>query len=114
MEWDIYLTNCNDFKTSVFSSSVDGGLKEKILTKAMPRFVWRATAYCLGKPVLDLLFDATDIEQGKVFLTAVAYDNEFSNILHEILKDLKLEETFNMFPQFSAAKQILEWFKDLS
>ena len=63
--WDIYLTTISQFKQSIFSSDWTGGRdKLYLLLKQMPRFIWRATAFCEQKPVLDLLFDATDIEHG--------------------------------------------------
>ncbi len=56
----------------------------------MPRFLWRATGYCDDDPVLDLLFDATDIEQGTFFLRAIEYHEQLSLLLRAVSKESSL------------------------
>ncbi|MFV2058767.1 MAG: hypothetical protein ACC707_20080, partial [Thiohalomonadales bacterium] len=61
-EWDIFLSTVNDFKSELFKQKNES--LNKMLTKELPHFLWRATAREGNKQVMDLLFDATDIEQG--------------------------------------------------
>jgi hypothetical protein len=74
-EWDIYLSTANSFKEGVFTEG-RGLLKadaEKILTRNMPRFLWRATARIGEDPYMELVFDATGIEQQELVLFAVEF-----------------------------------------
>jgi hypothetical protein len=65
LEWDVYLTTVNDLKTDLLKQTlVRGDVLKDVLTAAMPRFIWRATACHQERPVFDLFFDATDIESG--------------------------------------------------
>ncbi|VAW67877.1 hypothetical protein MNBD_GAMMA09-184 [hydrothermal vent metagenome] len=52
----------------------------------MPKYIWRATALNGDKAVLDLLFDATDIEQGAFFVRAIEYDQDLGKILRSVSK----------------------------
>ncbi len=73
--WDIFLTTINDLKTDILSSSYyHGEDKRQFLTKSMPRFLWRTTAYSEKTPIFDLLFDATDIPQGDFLSFVIKYD----------------------------------------
>jgi len=64
-EWDIYLTTVNLLKADIARSAlILPGEKAKLLTSRMPRYLWRATVLQNDTPFLDLIFDATDIEQG--------------------------------------------------
>ena len=49
--------------------------------------------------------------KGGLVAATPRYDNGLSNVLREVLKDLQLEKTFDQFPELSAAKRVLEWFK---
>jgi hypothetical protein len=108
LEWDIYLTNVTDFKREIF---VDKYLPEdyrrEVLTESMPRFLWRATAFCGENIVIDLIFDATDIEQGSYFVRAIEYDQDFSNMLREAVKEQSVVDYFETRYEW----KILGWFK---
>ncbi len=78
IEWDIYLSSIQDFKQDVFKSTeLKKEEKLRILTKPLPLYVWRAIAYDGTKPLLELVFDSTDLEQGRLLLATVSYDDEF-------------------------------------
>ncbi len=82
LEWDVYLTSSNTIKEefqNITLSSLD--YKATLLTFPMPRFLWRATALLESKPVIDLLFDATDVEQGSFFTCAIDYDIDLAKEL---------------------------------
>ncbi|MBW2098584.1 MAG: hypothetical protein JRG77_07245 [Deltaproteobacteria bacterium] len=90
------------------SKILKGLYRKNALTESMPRFIWRATAYTKDSPVLDLLFDATDIEQGNFFLRAIEYDPLIAMILRIVAKEEAVVENFEESP----AGRILEWFKE--
>jgi hypothetical protein len=77
------------------------------LSYRLPHFIWRAAATHKGEKVLDLLFDATDVEQGQFFLRAIEYNQKLSKVLREISKVSSLEQTF----QTTSEGKIIEWFK---
>jgi hypothetical protein len=108
LEWDIYLTTVNDLKFDIFNSTgIDNNLRLEILSYRLPHFIWRATATHKEDKVLDLLFDATDIEQGQFFLRAIEYNKDLSEVLRETSKDPSLEKLFQITPE----GKIIEWFK---
>lgn len=73
--WDIYLTNVTDLKSDVLGSgAIDSTSRFELLTKNMPKYIWRATALTNGNHALDLLFDATDLSDGASLCEAVAYE----------------------------------------
>ncbi|MCP5006975.1 MAG: hypothetical protein GY941_23955 [Planctomycetes bacterium] len=105
-EWDIYLTTISDLKEELFNSTeLNGNYLKGILVEDMPRFLWRATAICAGKKILDLLFDATDIEQGDHCVIAIEYESLISEILKNIFKIVPEEK-------FPAIRVIHKWFKE--
>jgi hypothetical protein len=89
LEWDIFLTNVNTLKTEIHGlATLTGEYRLRILTTSMPRFIWRATALVNDNPALDLLFDATDIEQGPSFVGVILYDTALGQILGQIAQAL--------------------------
>lgn len=79
LEWDIYLTGVNEIKKDLLNSEEScGGYFRNIFLENMPRYIWRATAYFKNKAALDMLFDATDIEQGAFFIRAIEYDKKLA------------------------------------
>ena len=108
IEWDIYLTSITEFKEEFSRLNVNRDLpKIEILTEPMPRFLWRASAFNGNEVILDLLFDATDIEQGHFFVRAIEYQSDLSIYLRTISKEPSLEASFQGNPEW----KILEWFK---
>ena len=88
LEWDIYLTSINQLKSDIMSEpNISGVYRENILCMPLPRYLWRATALYDGHKVFDLLFDATDIETGSLFLSAIEYDGDFSRFIREVAND---------------------------
>jgi len=108
LEWDIYLTTINNLKSDIFNTAeLESELRLEILSYRLPHFIWRAAATHKGEKVLDLLFDATDVEQGQFFLRAIEYNQKLSKVLREISKVSSLEQTF----QTTSEGKIIEWFK---
>jgi hypothetical protein len=108
LEWDIFLTTVSDLKRSLRrDGSLTGFRLREALVSEMPRFLWRAIAQTDGHLRIELLFDATDIEQGRIFFKAIEYDLAFSMYLREVLAAPVLEPTYGRRPEW----QIIEWFR---
>ena len=117
-EWDIYLTTVNNFKEEIIRSSyIEPSVRKNVLLQAMPHFLWCASAYCNKNRVLDLIFDATDIEQGSFFLRAIEYNRDFSIFLRDILKTRNSQMEW-FFREIEGSEKmvntlnILEWFRN--
>jgi hypothetical protein len=93
LQWDVFLSTVNDFKESAFhASTLSGDDRLSVLSCPLPHFIWRATARLNEKPMFDLLFDATDIEQGACFAHAIVYDDELDNAIHAMVIQPEVEE----------------------
>ena len=109
IEWDIYLTTNNDLKTEILGLDIASGeYYRDLLLEGMPRFLWRATAFHNGDPLMDLIFDATDIEQGPFFVRAIEYDNNLSLFLRVVSKITAIEQIYSTTTEW----KIIQWFKD--
>jgi hypothetical protein len=72
--WDLELTTLEDYRARLRASDLAPEAKLAALVAQMPRFIWRlAAADKVGAPLFDLLFDPTDLLQGRLFLRAVGY-----------------------------------------
>lgn len=88
--WDMHLTTVNDFRKSLKgSSAIASDTRAATMLVSLPRFLWRAQARFAGNPVFDLLFDATDIEQGRCFVRAVTYDATTLAVMQEVAKTIE-------------------------
>lgn len=110
LEWDIYLTTLNDFKTAMRDMK---GLKwetrRQVLIQELPRFMWRAMAYSGEDLILDLLFDATDIEQGSLLTYAIGHKSNLFDILRYMACDPAIAKRLKTKPEW----KVLEWFSNL-
>jgi hypothetical protein len=75
-EWDLHLLLSNEYKKQVRADGTrPAGLRESILAAHHPRFWWRAVLRLSGKPLVELLFDATGIARS-LPLTGVVWLSE--------------------------------------
>jgi hypothetical protein len=110
VEWDVYLTTVNDLKESVLSSTcVNHEMREIILFMNMPKYIWRSTAYINDSKVVDLLFDATDLEQGSMFYDGIAYDHPAVTYLVNQLKGVDLAA----LPVSATVRKAFEWLSKI-
>jgi hypothetical protein len=87
LEWDVALCRVQSWKQEVRSdTSLSVAKRELLLASSLPRFLWRAVAYRAGSEtrVVELHFDATDLEQGNFFLRAILHDQEYAETLRLI------------------------------
>jgi len=86
--WDIYLATVSDLKSNLrkenFSSPVE---KLNFLTSDLPKYLWVVDGIFKNVKVFSFIFDATDIEHGKMFLLSIHYDSPNS---------LKFKSIFNI------------------
>lgn len=107
--WDVKLTSIAELRREVVASGLAGDSRERALTTSMPRFIWRASASIDGVNVFDLLFDATDIEQGKLFFAAIEYDAATVAFVKRMTPQA-LQLLHQHPPSFLAVKPVLDWF----
>lgn len=106
--WDVYLTTVNELKTEVREcKTVDK--KSEVLLAKLPKYIWRATLYNDNKKIMDLLFDATDIEQGSYFSRPIIYNTNFGNIFKATCKTMSQnKKQLNLLDNIIIS--IIEWF----
>lgn len=93
LEWDIYLTDVNEVKKEISKLKLlDKKIKQNTLLSNMPKYLWRATGIDNGVNKLDVLFDATDIEQGTIIVAIVVYDSSLKKYL-ELLNPVVSEHS---------------------
>ena len=109
--WDIHLTTVNEIKSGMLlSRKWRNSLRLQVLLENMPRFIWRATAFHRTDYILDLLFDATDLEQSSFLFHAVGYHELFFKALIDFSKQPDLPSSLRT----SVSWRILEWFSKQS
>jgi hypothetical protein len=112
LEWDIYLSTVNTIKSNLLATCKtipNPGIFRSTLVAQMPKFIWRAIYYEGEEPVLDLLFDATDIEQNDFFLRCIECNSHlFRSVSLTCAETTDLEEIYGR----NAEWPILRWFRD--
>ena len=99
LNYDIYLTSINSLKKEILQSSrLSKDKKLHCLLEKMPRFIWRVTAIEGTNPVLEFLFDATDIEQGPLMPCIVEYDKNFTAVMSGVSKEMGLHPEYQAHP----------------
>ena len=115
LEWDIGLTTGTDLKRQILESAVPNvprKARNEILCGSFPRFLWKASAYRDDSLLLDLLFDATDIEHGEFFVRAIEWDKHLASLLRIISKiDMAKIGLFDS-TETQAAQKIIAWFRE--
>lgn len=104
-EWDIFLSDVADFRRDIRGADLQPEYRSAILVEPTPRFLWRAVAYVGSERVVEVVFDATDIEQGSFVLRCVEYHRIFSEALRRSAGSFlsKLVES-------DSSRGVLEWF----
>jgi hypothetical protein len=110
LEWDIYLTNSNDFKEELAKNHLlKGKARTEALTLYLPRFIWIARAEIKSSIAFDLLFDATDLMQGEFFLRPIFYDQDVFSLISEVSS---LPELSTSDYRYNPVWRIFQWFID--
>jgi len=106
IRWDIYLCTSNDLKRELIANTnLSSDVRHDLLTRNLPRFLWRATGRVGITPLVDLLFDATDIEQGLFFLRPIEYDQSLGTVIRQVASS-PIQSHFQSSPVW----RILDWY----
>lgn len=73
--WDIYLQRSNEHKEKTLAGT-DGTLaqRQRIGRRLLPKYVWLARALYQGQPLIEFIFDATDLHTGFYCLLTTTYE----------------------------------------
>lgn len=82
--WDIQIRQNKDIKSAILKSKIKN--KEKYLTKSWPKYLWSATVFYENQQIFEIIFDATDISQGDVFLDIIPIHEEYTELIVELIK----------------------------
>ena len=92
IEWDIFLTVNNDFKSEIRQDkSLSEDEKLLILTKPLPKYIWRAIGN-INEEKFEFIFDATDIEQGEIFISLIPYSYSLSQLIKTIAANIIIND----------------------
>ncbi len=98
IEWDIHLTTINQMKAQLREMTwFDESDRKLALRCCWPKFLWRALGRKEEHTVIDIWFDATDIEQGEYCLMVAPQDSDMKNLLSFVVKNASLNTEFYEF-----------------
>ncbi|MGZ4161897.1 MAG: hypothetical protein ACXVNF_14020, partial [Neobacillus sp.] len=95
--WEITLTTNSKIKKQILSEqdfiSFNGDMsKESLLLLSMPKYIWRCrildSTTDNNEILTDLLFDATEVPQGKVLIGYISYSNQAESTWKYIEKEI--------------------------
>jgi hypothetical protein len=105
IEWDVHLTTTNLYKETIRTEQLIS--KEKFMSLVLrnhPKYVWRAVLMFKDRPLIEFLFDATDMARSLSVYYVHWYDDRLKTLLHGLLskKDPKIQELLNktLGPEF--------------
>ncbi len=80
--WDLRLTSLRDFRADAATWSLPSNEEmHGLLGRSLPRFLWHATGSIANGRVIDILFDATDIDSGKYIRLIQVHDGQLKTTL---------------------------------
>jgi len=95
IDWDVYLIRVGDLKSEILKrDDIPMEEKKSVLVESTPRFLWRASGKVAesGSEFIDILFDATEIEQGQLCHRIICYDKALNKALPEMVDSDILRE----------------------
>lgn len=92
--WDIMLVTGNDLVEYLrMRQDIEREKRLKLATTPLPRFYWQASLHYDKQPVMTVLFDATDLEQGDVVVHILEEEAGFCGAARTLaLKDQTLRD----------------------
>jgi len=85
-KWDIRVDYSETYKSKIRDSDLSDELKEKLLFKSLPKYIWIATCLTGDFALIDFIFDATDIANSMFMIDVICYHFDFKKILKENLE----------------------------
>jgi hypothetical protein len=106
-EWDIHLCDVRDVKHDILNNdSISSNDKEVLLTAKVPKYIWKAIGIQSNNQKFQLLFDATDIDQGSFFLRRIDLDSSIVGAMALILARIDVHQIQNL-----TLKELIESFR---
>jgi hypothetical protein len=85
LEWDLRLATISQFRDDLHSWPTPASNDHsELLSKNLPRFLWVATAWNGNARIVDMVFDATDIESGRYILIFRIHDSSVEAVLRAV------------------------------
>lgn len=116
-KWDIQIKENKDLKTSILKRNIKK--KETYLTQSWPKYIWSATTLFNNKQIFEMIFDATDIDHGDVFLDIIPIDDELTKYIVNMLKvysddhfDNKIKQDYSIRNQDNYVMGVIKYFRD--
>ncbi len=80
--WDIFLTSPTAVKEEIHKNTqLSQSTKQHLLKTNLPRYIWKARANNDDGALFELLFDATDIPQGTIFIDLIELEIKFKSLI---------------------------------
>ena len=115
IEWDIYLTEVNDFKAAIRQAIKNGqAWSPDVLFEQFPHYLWVATAVIKGESVLTLVFDATDIEQGEMISHAIDFTGELGISVGTVMQSASVGDLREWQPIWPIIKTLKKASEDMA
>lgn len=75
--WDVFLSKVNQLKSEFnYKKTIDSSQKYNVLMHNYPGYIWRAVLLIFDNPILELIFDSTDIQRGMFLNDIIFYYDE--------------------------------------
>jgi len=82
LEWDLRLATIAQFRDGLYDwVSLDSDEREQLQTQSLPRFLWLATGSSGAQRIVDIVFDATDIDSGRYIRVLQVHDDQLDRAL---------------------------------
>ncbi len=117
LEWEVFLTTVGETKSDIQAClTLPPDQRWAVLEAELPRFIWRVIAQDCGVPVLEFLYDATDIEQGNFLDRVVPHNQLLHNVLQYSLRDFDfasyVQTLFALVPDLKHVPRWFRWFRE--
>jgi hypothetical protein len=110
IEWDIKIKDSAILKSEIKKNKLLD--REKYLTKSLPKYVWSAVARNNKKTYFELIFDATDIEFGNIFIEFITIHKGISSIFKDLSNTYaKVIRPYNQ--EQYLIKEIFDYFSEI-
>lgn len=84
LEWEIFLTEVNDFKHELREKNFVDSHKYNFLIKGYPKYLWRAKAMSDDRTVFELVYDATE-SKNSFLIESIVYEKKYYPIIDRII-----------------------------
>ncbi len=71
--WDIKIDYSEAFKNQIKKSKLADGNKRRLLTQNLPKYIWIARCFISGQKVIEILFDATGVNNAMLGIDVICY-----------------------------------------